>query len=209
MDRINNGRVVHPYINARVYGNAGTTRGRINNAVRLDGRSQYIDIGDQSDSCLGNMAKCRHGYTGSMYLNIKDFRDNDYYLSTGTGMNIFYQNGKTNFVVYDKENQRRWLVEVPGLRRDQWYNLQYTWHKDRGLRIYLDNKLVGRSDGEPFYSFPQGRSDVLIGRANPNAVPYGRNNYANVEVDNFEVWYLDRDDLISRNIIQTPGESTL
>lgn len=206
MDRISNGHIVHPYITARVYGNADTTTGRINNAVRLDGHYQYIDIGDHGDSCLGNMTNCRHGYTGSMYLNVKEFRDNDYYLSTGNGMNIYYRNGRMNFVVYDPVNRRRWLVEVPGLRRDQWYNLQYTWHKDRGLRVYVDNKLVGQSQGEPYYSFQPGqRFDVLIGRGNPGSTPPGNQNYANFDVDNFEVWYLDRDDLIRIGELQTPG----
>lgn len=74
MDTIHNERLLHQNMTIVVFGGATTVPGKVDNATRLNGNRQYVDIGDFKKRCLGNLDQCKYGITGSMYINFKDFQ---------------------------------------------------------------------------------------------------------------------------------------
>ena len=100
MDSVVGGRVEHPTMLITVHGNIKTVEGKINQAVQLNGTGQYLDLGEQQRSCLGNLMYCSHGLSASMWVNFHGFQDNMYYVSTGiNGVNMFYRDGQLHIEV--------------------------------------------------------------------------------------------------------------
>lgn len=199
MDSVQGGRVQHPSLNVPVRGNAVTVPGRINNAIRLDGNGQYIDVGDQRDNCFGNVELCKNGLTGSMLLNFRNLEDNTYYLSTGGGLRLYYSDGKL-FASVDKSG-KRWEVGVPNVRKDKWYFVEYTWHPEKGLQLYVDNKLAGETRQPRTVAQNPVAGNVLIGAANTQDTDGRRFRYANALVDEYETWTSNRENLIAFDYI--------
>lgn len=201
MDSVRGGRIEHSSLTIPVSGNPVNVPGKINNAIRLDGNRQYADVGDHGDSCFGNMKLCNHGITGSMFLNFRNFEENMYYLTSGGGLRLYYADGKL-YASVDRAGQR-WEVGIPYLRKDKWYFVEYTWHPEKGLQVYVDNKLAGdtkQSTSVPVKDFSGGH--VLIGSANPRDSDDGRRfSYANALVDEVETWLGNRDNLIAFDYI--------
>lgn len=171
--------------------------GKINNATRLDGNEQYIDLGYHGDSCLGNLVRCRHGFTGSMWAKFRKFDSGMYYLSTGGGVKIYYQEPSLNFVFATPG--KRWVVRVPAPPTDVWHFLEYSWGPDGGLKVYLNNQLYGE-DGDPVFA-EMGKirddSSVRIGYANEGDVDGAPFKYGNLLVDETEFWFSSRDTLLA------------
>ena len=208
MDAIRDGKLVHKVFEIPAVGNPRLTRGKINNALQLDGDGQYLDIGAHGDSCLGNLKECKHGLTGSMWANFKDFEDNMYFYSNGQGARIFYRGGKLHYVM--EMGGKRWQVTLPNLSTNRWYFLEHTWHPTKGLSVYLDNQLVATTKtSSSISSTPStGLRHVYIGRANTGDVTGGDFNYANMLIDNVDSWYSHRDYLtafgyLNRGILLT------
>ena len=119
MDTIRGDRLLHPNITITAFGRPVNVPGRVNTATRLDGTSQYIDIGDFSNTCLGNLNLCRHGITGSMFVNSRSLQDGMYYLSTGGATRIYHERGR--LMVVSEGGGKKWEVSAPGLSKDTWY----------------------------------------------------------------------------------------
>ena len=105
---------------------------------------------------------------------------------------------------------KRWEVSVPRLKTDQWYFVEYTWHPDKGLDVFIDNQLVG-SRPAPTSSGSTRPGDfdgghVLIGAANPGESSSFQ--YTNGLIDEFETWFRDRDNLIAFEYIMRGSEWT-
>ena len=49
--------ITHPIYRIDAHGGARIRRGRVGNALYLDGRSQYAVIENQEDSCMGNVQR--------------------------------------------------------------------------------------------------------------------------------------------------------
>lgn len=79
------------------------------------------------------------------------------------------------------------------------YFVEYTWHPEKGLDVFINNKLAG-SSRRPTTIRSRGPGDlvggnVLIGAANPTETD--QFTYANGLVDEFETWFRHRDNLIA------------
>lgn len=196
MDNVSGGRVVNADLTADTHGNPVGAPGKVGGAIRLDGNRQYVDVGSHPKSCFSRLERCRHGITGAMWLNFRDWSDNMYYLTSGGGLRMYHDNGNL-IVVADLQGQR-WEVAVPELRKDQWYFVEYTWHPEKGLEVYVDNRLAGSRRlpiPGPLRSGDFDDNHVLIGAANPSETDTF--NYANGLIDEFETWFRDRDNLIA------------
>ena len=203
MDSIVNNHVTHESLIVPCYGDPNVVWGKIQNGVHLNGENQYIDIGNYDKFCLGNLKYCYHGYTGSQWIKFDEFVEDDYYISTGDdGINVYYRNGKLH-VTFD-EGGKIWEVELQDdLHPEQWYFLEYTWHPDSGLQVFVNNDIVG-DDPEPSDSVvrpDRGQNHFYIGKENEGASPGGRFHYPRLTIDNVEVWYATRDYLIANDYI--------
>ena len=97
---------------------------------------------------------------------------------------------------------KTWSVPVSSLGPDKWYFLEYSWHPETGLEVYLDNKLVGYDTGSLSSEPATGSVDhVYIGRANPS-VETGISQYANADIDEMEMWDGSRQHLLAFDYIQ-------
>ena len=180
-----------------IHGRPELVPGKRDKAIQLDGNGQYLDLGQHPDSCLGNLTQCHHGTTGSMWANFKDFNQNTYYYTNGNGVAVYYKDDKLHYS-FTSGNQR-WEVAVPDLDPDRWYFLEYTWHPEKGLRVYVNNRLQG-VDSRPDTVSPapdKPTNHVYVGRANRDDVN-GRNfRFPDVMLDDVETWYADRDYLVA------------
>ena len=198
MDTIKNGKLMHTSLDIDANGGIVNVPGKLKNGIRLDGQSQYLDIGQHVDSCFGDLEKCRHGLTGSMWANFRKFENNMFYFSNGNGVKLFHRNGRLYFTLQQPSGQQ-WEVAIPNLDLNQWYFLEYSWHPERGLQIYINNRLVGYQTAPraiPKFALSNS-SHVYFGRANNGDLSTGTFNYANALVDEAETWFRDRDTLLA------------
>lgn len=89
MDSIHDDVMPHGSLNITVHGRPVTVPGKIGNATRLDGETQFIDFGDQSDTCLGSLVHCvHHGLMLSIWVKFRRLEPGMHYLSTGGGIKV-------------------------------------------------------------------------------------------------------------------------
>lgn len=189
--------LIHSPLTATAEGNPLNVPGKINNATRLDGYDQYIDLGYHGDSCLGNLMRCRHGFTGSMWAKFRVFLNGMYFLSSGGGVKIYFLSHSLNFVFTIPG--KRWEVKVPAPSTDVWHFLEYSWSPEGGLKVYINNQLLGE-DGDPdFAEMEKIRDDssVRIGYANEGDAEGAPFRSGNFLVDETEFWFSSRDTLLA------------
>ena len=201
MNEIRNNKLKHELLNIPVYGGPRNVPGVIATAVLLRGNGQFMDVGQHSDNCLGNLQRCTHGYTGSMWIKFSKFRENMYYLSTGDqGINMYYKHGRLH--VTFQISGKRWDVPLSQLEANRWYFLEYTWHPQSMLRVYVNNRLVGanRATDVPYRTW-NSDNHFYIGRANDGS-PHGENfKYGEFTIDHHLIWFDTRENLIANGHI--------
>jgi len=90
MDKIEDGRVVHPFLSIRTYGNPIPLPAKISNGILLDGSGEYIAIENQSDACISSISRCyQHGLTVSMWTKFRRLENGMLFFSTGNGIKVF------------------------------------------------------------------------------------------------------------------------
>ena len=183
-----------------VFNNPNVVQGKLNGAVRLDGNGQFIDLGEHQNTCFGNLDRCKHGITTGMWMNFKQFENDMYYLSND-GMKMYYRDGYL-YVTADTPG-KMWKTKVRDLQPNKWYFVEYTWHPESGLDLYVNNKLVDHANAQnvPEKERTNLASHFYVGRAN-TPQDGTRFKYADVAIDDMEVWLGRRDYLIANNFIQ-------
>jgi len=202
MDEISGTIIPNADLTVRTHGNPVLVPGKLHSAIRLDGNGQYVDAGDHSNTCLGNVELCLHGLTQSAWIYFREFRDNMYFMSNGRGVRVFHKDGLLHVVV--EFDRKRWQVSAPDLQKDTWYFFEYTWHPEKGLQVFVNNRLVGyRKNPVTVQQRPYSESDslVLIGNTNMADNDSERTFSANVLIDEVEMWYRDRDNIIAFDYI--------
>ena len=189
--------LVHPSLPIMLHGNPVLVPGRIGNAVKLNGGMQYIDLGDQTDKCLGNLGNCHHGLTISFWVKFNKYTYNMYILSTGrNGIRLYYIDGFIYFTI--DHLGKSWRGSIPKPEVGKWQYLELSWHPEFGLNYYLNNKLRGHGD---FRNIPETTPDAnrkfLIGAANRGDASGQRYSYAAMEVDEMEILYGRREELLA------------
>ena len=100
-----------------------------------------------------------------------------------------------------RNNEYQWTVTSPELKSGTWYMQEWSWDPENGLSLYIDGKKVASQeigiqlspdkpydDNKPFY----------IGRTHTDMIS---EHYANVTIDELQVWEIKRDYLIFTNEI--------
>ena len=191
-------RVLHDHFDITLENDADLTdEGKIGNAVEVLGRGEYVDFGDQSSECFGNLAKCNHGMTLIFFLKPKTMIEDGYFLSSGP-YHVWYENGQTHaqFSTPDKT----WKVSTDRIMPGKWQRVDISWDEDRGLQLYVDKKRVATTRDYTSDSRPQRFDDpnVYLGRPSDD-IYTGR--YADAVFDEMEVWYANRDHLVAFGLI--------
>lgn len=184
-----------------VGGSPVATAGMMDQALVFDGKRDFVDLGDQGSTCMGNLSACStKGLSLSMWIKWTDFTDNSYILSTGPyGVKLYYKDGK--LTAEARRDSDFWQTAMSmswDLVTGEWYFVELSWTAGDGLSLYVDLELVGRA--------PVGRSKVAelefdsfyIARPGRDA----RNGkFAAVSLDDLELWYADRQTLINLGFI--------
>ena len=203
MDEVTDGgrTLVNPSLPITLHGNPSLVPGRIDNAVRLNGGAQYIDLGNQMDKCLGNLEFCYHGLTISFWVKFSDFNFNMYILSTGVNGIRMYHFGGFIYLKMDHKG-KSWRVSLPRPETDKWHYLELSWHPEFGLSFYLNNELRNHED---YVNVPEMNGNVndkfLIGAPNSGDTLGQRFNYATMEIDEMEIWFGRREELMAFDYI--------
>lgn len=94
-------------------------------------------------------------------------------------------------------------VSIPYPHKGRWYYTEISWSPDHGLEFYLDNKLVASDPDAKLEDinirYP---GSFLVGRGNHGDTPSGGTTTGgNFDIDELEVLYGRRDDLIAMGYI--------
>lgn len=93
MERAVGDRVFHPDYVLTLHNGARLVPGRVGNGALLQGSAQFLELGDQRSSCLGNLEICMNGLTIGFFLNPVQLIDDSYLISSGSYA-VFFRNGK-------------------------------------------------------------------------------------------------------------------
>lgn len=199
MDSIRNNEIENSNIKATTHGNPQIRTGKIMNAVFLDGRKDYIEAGDHSQTCLGDLKQCEFGVTISLWLKFGKLEDNMYFLSTGSqGLELYYKNNE--LIVEAQEGNKNWRASMRGVDTGAWYFIEFTWEKKEGLKMFVNLEKVADVKSYTVRSPKSGNGGLLfIGRANTNMRV---ERYPNVAVDQVSICFGRRDHLIDMGFLQ-------
>lgn len=202
MDSATGNRIYHTRYNVLLANGARLVPvdGREGQVVLLNGRGQYVDLGQHGDSCLGNLSLCDHGFTMSVWIRPSELRDNVHFMSAPS-YSLFYEDGRLNAEF--NTQTRSWSASTPVFRTDEWQRVTLSWHTKKGLTLYIDDELMDTAPGEPRLQSDQPVSDkVYLGRNQADTRLTAR-----MQADELQVWYDYLDQL--RATGQYQGESLL
>ena len=190
-------RIEHAQLPISLSGYPQLIPGIVNKALSLNGNQQYIDMGENGDECLGNLDLCKFGLSLFFWLNIDQYDNNMYILSTGTdGVRVYYNQG---YIYVTLNNDRKsWRVSVPELAIDTWHFVELSWHPDKGLSFYVDDNLRATTGYRDIPAqLGEDERHFYIGRPNPYDVQGQSFTYGHMAVDELEIWYSTRDILLA------------
>jgi len=199
MDEIESGKLVVRDFEPKTRGLLRQVPGKFNSAAEIPGLGEYIDLGQFTSSCLGNVSLCMYGVTVRFWVNFKDLFDNMYIMSSSrSGFTLMIENQDLH--AYIQHGDRRWHTSVSDMRTGVWYFIEVTWNLISGLEVYFDHKLVAqvkRSEYNRYEDNPK-YNNFYIGRA--NTVMYAEKYLAGV-IDDLQVYNADRDRLLDIGFI--------
>lgn len=199
MESARNNQIQDSNMQANIHGNPEFRPGKIGNALNLDGRKDYVEAGDHSNGCLGDLSLCHYGITVSMWLKFGELSENAYYLSTGSqGVELYYRNGK--LTAEAQEGKKNWRTSWDFPDTAVWYFIEFTWDSPKGLKMYVNLELV---DEEKEYSIRDPQSGnggtLYLGRANTEM---RSERYPNVAIDQVDICFGERDALVETGFIE-------
>ena len=199
MDTAEGQRLDHPHYIVLLVNGASLVPGRVGQALQLTGQGQYVDLGTHYDSCLGNLDRCPHGFTMSMWLRPRSLAENVYFLAAPS-YSLYYEDGELKAEV--RAQGRSWTAATPRFRAGEWQRVTLAWHEQRGLTLLVNDEVVDTAVGG--VDVPQADQPVS------QHIYLGRNLTdarvtADVLADELQVWYDYLDHL--RTTGQYQGES--
>ena len=195
MDRIRGDVLEHPTRTIYVVGAPKTQRGFINNAVKFDGRRQYVDLG-QNVTCQGNLQNCRKGFTLRFRMKPDQFRNNQYFVSSNP-VNVYYQDGRLHSTFNTPDQS--WTVSSSDAVEGAWNLVEVSWHPDNGLSMYVNGKKTSHLTSPSPRKDEDNRSKhFFIGRP---SIDVTNGKYANGLIDDVQIWEARRTWLLANGYI--------
>ena len=206
MDQMNvlGNRLLHPSIRVDLQGSPILTRGKIANALAVNGNGQYANFGAQAESCFGDLDKCPHGVLWGAWFRPGQLSDNMEFMSAGSnGLKMDYDNGLLK--IQAKTTSRVWDLEIRGLQPDVWNFFEIDWHPVNGLSFYQNNRMIASTNRYE----DRDKSDLALKVPDQDNFYLGRGDgsrrgrsYGNFTIDDMEYWYGSRDYLLAFDYLQ-------
>ena len=176
MDRVEGNILIGRNIRGTMHNGTSLVPGHQGNAVQFDGIDDYVDLGNHSDSCFGDIRLCTDGFTVSMWIKHGIVNTGETYFASGYPVGIWHkQTPNGQFKITARSSSFEWKSLFPA-EVDRWMFVSATWHPSGVLTSYVDGcnfytatpKLIvkkfkagnptlsARSDGQKF-------SNALIG----------------------------------------------
>lgn len=197
-------RIIHPSFMVKTYGKPRLGRGKIGRGLRLNGDKQIADLGEHHGSCFGNLDNCPHGALLGLWLKPNDMKENMYFLSSGlNGITIGYNRGR--LVVNAATTTREWRVSSDPLPEGEWHYIEVSWHPQKGLKLYKDNKMIKESsryverDLPTDFSYKLDQDQFYLGRGNREMIDA---HYGDASYDELQYWYGSREYLLAFGYLQ-------
>ncbi|XP_055869522.1 uncharacterized protein LOC106070898 isoform X3 [Biomphalaria glabrata] len=201
MEKITRDRLEMTGGSAKIVGQVQTVPGLIGNALSFTSRGEYVDLGDASKKCLGDLDICKHGFYISFFIKFQRIDGaRSYIFSSPHGMDI-YRSGSL-FVASAQKGSSIWEAQYRDLISDVWYFVEVSWSMDGGIVLYVNGEEVDRQVLERPIREPRVTSEmkVFLGRSNQGS---RTDQLAHAELDEMNIFYGTRDMLGSLGYIPT------
>lgn len=188
--------IVNSNLKAQVRGSPGLVSGKISNAMAFRTGGDYIDGGNVNETCLGNLTLCHYGIAISMWIFFTDLQRDTYILSTGNqAIGLYHQNGVLKGEVW--QGSKHWVTSWSRAETNRWYFLELSWLMDDWLRLYIDlTQIIDDEFYEEVVPPQSSGSNFYVARGNGNL-----QNMGGFIVDDLELWYGERETLITVDFI--------
>lgn len=196
--------VVNSNLKAQVRGSPSLVSGKTGGAMAFRAGGDYIDGGNLNETCLGNLTLCHYGITISMWIFFTELQRDIYILSTGNqAIGLYYKSGELKGEVWEGRNH--WVTSWLGAETNRWYFLELSWlivppESSGGifpLQLYIDLRRILDDESSEVVAPPQSSgSNFYVARGNGNV-----QNVGAFIVDDLELWYGEREKLISVDFI--------
>ena len=174
-----------------ITGRAGLVNGRHGKALYTNGNDQWVNFGNQRNTCFGNLNACYHGFVMAMWLKVYRHKGSDeYYLCSGghtvssMGIAVLMQNSK--LLVSARTDSRSWVPQHVDFEILTWYHVTLTWTVSNGLQLYLNALLVAGETTGAYVENNQGNwPDFILGTLNTD----NRKLFAGeMSMDELRIW---------------------
>lgn len=136
--RIENGKffIKLPIRTILLHGNPAQVQGQHGRAIRINGKSQYLDFGEDL-ICKGNLANCEsRGFTVQFAVRPERLIEN-MYLMDSFPLSVYYRDGKLWATA--RTPTMSWTTSTPDFIAGEWQLVEITWQPQRGAELYLYN----------------------------------------------------------------------
>lgn len=187
----------HPNYRVTLEKGARLVPGKVGNAVSLQGRGDYVDLGEHMDKCLANLEACKQGLTISLLMKPESLKTNQYFLSSPT-YSLYLQNGQLKADFYAAGKQ--WNVTSRDFLLNDWNHVMLSWNRDNGLEMYLDDRLVDRNTlpVDMMQGDARVAGSVYIGKPSDLSTE----ETAEMMADEVQYWYADLETLKARGLLK-------
>ena len=155
MEKIEDGILVGS-INGAIVGDAGLVTGKVGLALYTNGVDEYVNFGNQGDTCLGYFILCSHGWVTAFWVKLEGLPGLHAIIDTGEnankGMSIALLKGYLG--VNFRSNSTYWAPgDFCSTPMQEWIHVVATWRPDYGAALYVKGELIV-TDNTYAYHFP-------------------------------------------------------
>ena len=181
MDRVEGNIMTGRNITGTMYNGSSLVPGYQGNAVQFDGINDYVDLGNHSDSCFGDIRLCTDGVTVSIWIKRGIMNSWQTYFASGFPVGIWYkENGHGEFRIVASSSRMQWKSNFP-VEIGRWVFVSATWHPSGVLSIYLDGCILHTANSQSISKIFKAGNPTLGARSD------GR-QFSNALIGTFAFW---------------------
>ncbi|XP_056012893.1 uncharacterized protein LOC125678424 isoform X7 [Ostrea edulis] len=196
--RIENGKffIKLPIRTIYLHGNPSQVQGQHGRAIRINGKSQYLDFGDDL-ICKGNLANCEsRGFTVQFTVKPERLIEN-MYLVDSFPLSVYYRDGKLWATA--RTPTMSWTTSTPDFIAGEWQLVEITWQPQRGLTLLVDGKEESHQTfGTPQQEIREWDRKTYFGRSLSDMI---RERYADATLERLDVWNVQKEYLQVHGLI--------